>query len=54
MEAASGQQGDPGKEKLSIMCPECGELREILDARAMLLAMHLANLCPMTRGLSHE
>jgi hypothetical protein len=54
MEAASGQQGDPGKEKLSIMCPECGDLRELLDARAVLLAQHLMNLCPSTKGITHE
>lgn len=41
-------------EKLTLVCPECGELMEVSDPRAVLLSEHLANFCPSTAGIVHE
>ncbi len=38
---------------LAIPCPCCGELIEVADAYALLLAHHVDNFCPASEGLLH-
>jgi hypothetical protein len=33
------------------LCPECGELIEVKDARAIIHALHLTNECSQMSGL---
>jgi uncharacterized protein YbaR (Trm112 family) len=40
-------------ETTTLLCPECRELLEIADARAVMLAHHLDNFCPETEGVLH-
>lgn len=45
---------DPQPEPVTILCPECGELREIHDVQAVLLALHLTNECDVATLLTHR
>lgn len=45
---------DAAEESLTIVCPACGELWEVKDARAVLLALHMAQQCQETRWLTHD
>lgn len=35
----------------TVLCPECGELMEIHDPRALILTLHLRNECTQTASL---
>jgi hypothetical protein len=41
-------------ESITIMCPECGAMREIHDVQAVLLAAHMANECDIATLIVHE
>ena len=38
-------------EGTTVLCPECGELMEIRDPRALILTLHLRNECTQTASL---
>lgn len=40
-------------ESLAIVCPECREVIQIVNPRAVLLAAHLGAYCPETEGVLH-
>lgn len=38
---------------ITILCPECGQLIEVKDVRAVLLTLHLRNDCDISGLFSH-
>jgi hypothetical protein len=40
-------------EPITILCPECGELREVHDVQAVLLALHMTNECDVSTLITH-
>jgi hypothetical protein len=41
-------------EPVTVLCPECGELTEVKDVRALILALHLSNDCTLSPLLVHR
>jgi hypothetical protein len=41
-------------EATTIMCPECGEIREVHDVQAVLLALHMTNECDVSTLITHR
>lgn len=46
-------ESDATKTEVTLLCPECRDLIEVADPRAVLLAAHLDNHCPETAGILH-
>ena len=36
-----------GETAATVLCPECGELIEVKDVRAIIMTLHLQNNCPV-------
>ena len=40
-------------EPITVLCPQCGEMVEVKDPQALIMALHLANDCELASLFGH-